>query len=53
MGAAEWFAAHAYSTPANSMWWPTEDELKRANVITGIASLTDFAVAGTSSPAHQ
>lgn len=50
MGVAAWFADHAYSTPADSMWWPTADELKRANVITGIASLTEFAVSGTSVP---
>jgi hypothetical protein len=36
------FADRADSTPSDSMWWPTSDELKRCGVITGVASLNDL-----------
>jgi hypothetical protein len=39
-GVAVWFATHAYSTPSDSMWWPTSDELERAGVISGAAVST-------------
>jgi hypothetical protein len=37
-GVSSWFANRAYSTPSDSVWWPTLEELKRAGVITGIAN---------------
>lgn len=46
VGVPAWFADHAYSTPSNSMWWPTSDELSPAGVITGIARPGDFAPSG-------
>jgi hypothetical protein len=46
VGVPAWFVDHAYSTPNDSMWWPTSDELRRAGVITGIARPDDFALSG-------
>jgi hypothetical protein len=46
IGVPAWFADRAYSTPSDSMWWPTSDELKRAGIITGIARPDDFALSG-------
>jgi hypothetical protein len=39
-----WFANHADSTPSDSMVWATSDELKRAGIITGVASPNDLEV---------
>jgi hypothetical protein len=44
MGVPQWFADRAYSTPSNSMWWPTLGELAQADVVTAIASPEDFAL---------
>jgi hypothetical protein len=46
MGVAPWFADRAYSTPSDSMWWPTLGELAQAGVVTAIASPDDFALSG-------
>lgn len=40
------FVDRAFSTPNDTIWWPTTDELKAAKVITAIASPSDFAVSG-------
>jgi hypothetical protein len=45
-GVPAWFAERAYSTPSDSMWWPTLDELKQAGVVTAVARSDDFAVSG-------
>jgi hypothetical protein len=45
-GVPAWFADRAYSTPSDSMWWPTIDELKQANVINAVAAPDDFAISG-------
>jgi len=45
-GVPAWFANRAYSTPSDSMWWPTIDELRRANVVTDVATPDDFALSG-------
>ena len=42
-GAAAWFANRAYSTPSNSMWWPSVDELSAANVITPLPTVAATA----------
>jgi hypothetical protein len=34
-GVAEWFVSRLNSTPSDSMWWPSSEELKRAGVING------------------
>lgn len=34
-GVAEWFVNRLNSTPNKSMWWPSPEELKRADVING------------------
>jgi len=41
VGVSAWFADRAYSTPSDSMWWPTSGELTQAGVVTGIASPDD------------
>lgn len=41
-----WFVDKAYSTSSESMWWPSPDELRRANVVTALAAPTDFAISG-------
>ena len=48
VGVPAWFADRAYSTPSNSMWWPTSSELTQAGVVTGVASPDDFALSGVS-----
>lgn len=35
-GVAPWFADRAYSTPSESMWVPSQDELMRAHVVTDV-----------------
>jgi hypothetical protein len=45
-GVPAWFADRAYSTPNNSMWWPSSDILKQANVVTEVARSSDFALSG-------
>jgi hypothetical protein len=45
-GVPAWFADRAYSTPNNSMWWPSADILMQANVVTEVARSSDFALSG-------
>src|SRR5207245_1541009 len=45
-GVPAWFAERAYSTPNNSMWWPSSDILKQANIVTAVARSSDFALSG-------
>jgi hypothetical protein len=40
------FAEHAYSTPNDSMWYPTLQELRDARVVTAVASSNEFAASG-------
>lgn len=40
------FISRALSTPSSSMWYPSKEELLKANVITGIADQYKFAVSG-------
>jgi hypothetical protein len=44
-GVAPWFADHAYSTPSETMWIPSLDDLSRAHVVTEV---TDITVAAAS-----
>ena len=36
VGATEDFITRIFETPANDVWYPTPDELRRANIVTGI-----------------
>jgi hypothetical protein len=40
------FLRKAHSTPHESMWYPTLEELQRANVVTGVAAPGQFATTG-------
>jgi hypothetical protein len=42
-GIAEWFVSRLNSTPSDSMWWPSSDELKRAGVTNGILDRLSFS----------
>jgi hypothetical protein len=41
-GVDAWFAEKAYATPNTTMWSPTHDELRRAHVITRVATWSEF-----------
>ena len=45
-GVDEDFAKRAYATPPQSIWFPTNQELIAAWVITGVAAGSDFAMSG-------
>jgi hypothetical protein len=53
VGVPAWFADHAYSTPSDSMWWPTSEELRQAGVVTGITRPNDFALSGVGATASE
>ncbi|WP_441967017.1 hypothetical protein [Microvirga sp. 2MCAF38] len=40
------FVSKALATPNRTMWYPTQDELLRARVVTGVADQYKFAVSG-------
>lgn len=48
-GVATWFADRAYSTPSETMWVPSPDDLQRAHVVTEVADVT-VAAASTAQP---
>jgi hypothetical protein len=46
IGIPVWFADRAYSTPSNSMWWPSSDILKEAKIVTAVARSGEFGLSG-------
>lgn len=47
-GAPESFVTKAFSTSADSMWYPTKSELAAAKVVTGVVDPDQFALSGVS-----
>jgi hypothetical protein len=44
------FAERAYSTPSDTLWFPTHEELLAARVIDAVVSVGDTALSGLNSP---